>query len=71
MLLNVLVNELQARVISAKRIYNLGIADVTTLFVNNARRHELMTEDSLAFLSSRFRLAALSLRSATACTADV
>ncbi len=71
MLLDVFVNEYQGRVISAKRISKLGIAGRWTPFVNNARWHELMTEDSLAFLSSRFRLAALSPQSATACTADV
>lgn len=71
MLLDVFVNELQGRVISAKRISNLGIAGGTTLFVNNARQHELMTEDSLAFLSSRFRLAPFSTAAATARPSDV
>ena len=71
MLLDVFVNEYPGRVISAKRISKLGIAGRWAPFVNNARWHELMTEDSLAFLSSRFRLAPLSTAPATARPSDV
>jgi hypothetical protein len=58
MLLYVFVNELQGGVIWGKRNVNLGIARPSCIsFVHNARPHELMTEVSLAFLSSPVRLA--------------